>query len=264
MTHPTSPGSRHPLAWLDVVSHDIATTTTFLEQLFGWSETNRLDIDGNDYLFFADSGRPMHGAEQIRPDQGSARWTVFVVTPDARSLVARAEASGGKVSLAPTPLAHLGIIAMVTDPLGATLGIWQPLALVPASIASSAAPFVAARLHTKDLQRTSTFLCEVFGWAPLDDSTVDEEFSGTSHPRLPTRGPLRLHTGGAIAELVPSHQGEWVPVFSDTRAGVSELATSLGGTAAPVDDDLIRVADPAGAEFLLHSRTTVQIDAVTP
>lgn len=252
MTDQTSPVSQHPLGWLDVVSPDIATTTAFLEKLFGWVEANRVDVEGNDYLFLTDSGRPMHGAEQIRPDQGSARWTVFVTAPDARSLIARAEAAGGKVGFPPTALADLGVIAMVTDPLGATLGVWQPLALVPASVETTAAPLVAARLGTEDLGRTSAFLREVFGWTPFEDGPpADDHEPGAASPRSPGRDFLRLRTGGAVAELLASDQGEWIPVFRDTRAGLGELAISLGGTASQVDVDTIRVADPAGAEFLL-------------
>jgi len=251
---------QHPLGWLDVVSPDIAATTAFLHKLFGWSETSRIDVEGNDYILLADAGRPVHGAEQIRPDQGSARWTVFVTTTEVHSLVARAEAAGGTIDFPPTVLAQLGIIAMVTDPLGATLGVWQPLDLIPASLESATAPFVVAQLGTSDLGRTSAFLCEVFGWVPIHRSSTTEDEPDSTPLSNTLHDSLRMHTGGAVAELVSSDQGQWIPVFGNARPELNDMAISLGGTVVPVGNDLVRIADPAGAEFLLLGRPGSQLD----
>ncbi|OZB84828.1 MAG: hypothetical protein B7X41_14885, partial [Microbacterium sp. 14-71-5] len=152
------------LGWLDLVSTDIECSCEFLGELFAWHRFERVQLDGIDYRILGEGGVPILGAEQIRPDQVPSRWTLFVVTDHIVGLLQRVLDAGGALSYPATRLDEFGTIAMITDPAGSTLGVWEARSLVPGSLHANVAPLVGARLTSPDPHATIEFLHQTFAW----------------------------------------------------------------------------------------------------
>lgn len=222
---------------MDVVGKDLPTTAAFYRHVFGWDLSESLDHHGGDYQMLVRDGFFLAGAEQIGAEKGDARWTVFTVTDDLSALIAAVLAAGGAVTFASQPLADLGVVAMITDPLGATIGVWEPGTFDPREIPPLDGRFHGAELVTTDPAVTSAFLTGVLGW--------------TSEG--PHEGVERFVSGGRIATVSEGVQGEWRPVLAvESLERSAEAVRLAGGTAQSArQDGIVEAADSQGAEFLL-------------
>ena len=74
-------------------------------------------------------GAPVAGLTPKTDGRMPTVWTVYFATPDVRALCRRVRAAGGRdhhrAHRAGRPLGALGSAALVTDPEGAVLGLWQ-------------------------------------------------------------------------------------------------------------------------------------------
>jgi uncharacterized protein len=231
-------------SWMDVVSTDIDASMAFYHSVFGWRSESILIGHSDAYSLVYSNEEVVAGAEQIVVAKGPARWTVFVQTADADELARVVTERGGSVSFAPDAMANYGTVAMVDDPRGATLGLWQPNRLDPSATGPVIGRLSGARLVTADPESAATFLEACFGWT----------ISARPSPKT-----IVLDTGGVPTSIVSgAAELGWLPVI-----GVPELATILesirlhGGRvgAGHVEGEHV-VTDPMGATFLLEQRST--------
>jgi predicted enzyme related to lactoylglutathione lyase len=166
-------------------------------------------------------------------------------------------------------------MAVVADPEGAVICVWQPRAHRYAQLVNEPGTWNFSEL-TRDPARAETFYGAVFGWR-ADEVGAGEVVHDVSPPRLrgPSRGPRSRHApphgGGRRArglrgrgrvacaddrrrfpEDAPAH---WSITFAvDNADAVAERAARLGGTVLvpPLDAPWVRmtvVHDPQGAVF---------------
>jgi predicted enzyme related to lactoylglutathione lyase len=229
------------LGWMDVVSTDLPTSALFYKRVFGWQLSEPWDHHGGNYRMLTRDGHYLAGAEQITPAKGAPRWTVFVVTEDMQGLIRAAVADGGAVTFAPEPLGQLGTVAMITDPLGATLGVWEPATFDPRRVGAIDGRFTGAELVTSDVAATSSFLTTTLGWeggVPSADGRSAQFRSGT-----------------AIATIIAGEQGEWRPILGVRSVDeIVEIVELAGGTCHPArPNGIVEAADSMGATFLFQS-----------
>lgn len=119
--------------WQDLASDDVERAANFYAAMFGWqcreAQANggvfhRLSLDGRDIasIYRIGEAARMRG---MRP-----HWTSYISVPSVDEAAARAEANGGSVLVQPldigAPGAHrLARIALIGDPDGAVLGLWE-------------------------------------------------------------------------------------------------------------------------------------------
>jgi uncharacterized protein len=66
--------------------------------------------------------------QQIDRDNGvPSHWTPYVRVGDVEDTARRAGAAGGTVIVPPFAVSSLARIALIQDPGGATLGLWEPI-----------------------------------------------------------------------------------------------------------------------------------------
>jgi predicted enzyme related to lactoylglutathione lyase len=56
-----------------------------------------------------------------------SHWTPYVRVDDVDAATSQTEALGGEVMIAPVVVADMARISIIVDPVGAHLGLWQPL-----------------------------------------------------------------------------------------------------------------------------------------
>jgi len=111
--------------WVDLFTSDAAASRAFYTGLFGWEAEEPSDEFGG-YFMFTRGGVPIAGGMPGPADApGVDAWSIYLDTDDMTRTVAAATAAGGTVVVEPMPIADLGTMAVLADPTGAAIGVWQ-------------------------------------------------------------------------------------------------------------------------------------------
>ena len=116
--------------WVDLAATDASRARDFYTELFGWGAVIQ-PANGGTFLRFTQGGRDVGSAYQIRPSALEAgmgsHWTAYVRVDDAMSAAQRARELGGRVAVEPFVVDGIARIALLVDPVGAVLGVWEKL-----------------------------------------------------------------------------------------------------------------------------------------
>lgn len=245
-------------AWADLVSPDLEVSKRFYAGLFGWEPASLPDHPASDYTLFTLDGARVAGLVPMSPgmkDQGvPSRWVSYVLVDDLDAVVERVEGLGGAVPLPATDVVDSGRMAMIQDPSGSSVSLWQAAKHVGAERLHDPGCMTWNELLTRDPDAARDFFAELLGW---EFRTIDTGGRGTYEMALV--GDRRV--GGIMAmppevpDDVPPH---WDVYFAvDDVDGVAERAAGLGGsvpmapTTIPVGR-LALIADPGGATFTIY------------
>ena len=229
---------------------DRAGTIAFYGGLLGW-----MPPGGSEGLdFFQLGGQPVAGVFELPPaavEHGAAsRWLVYVTVRGIGSALQQVVPSGGQVLAQAFDLPDGGRMAIVADPSGAEVGLWQPPEKAdpppegPGSLAW-------AELYTRSKAQAAGFYEKVFGWEVQDVRSGDDAYMVATLHDEPVAGVMPI---GANAGDMPSY---WMPYFAVANADVAvSEAVSLGGeVCAPPEDlpagRLAVLRDPYGALFFI-------------
>src|SRR5690606_22396292 len=111
--------------WVDVYSSDPDRTIAFYGELFGWT-AERADAFGG-YITFRKDGKAVGGGMGRMPDDPDSpdQWTVYLAVDDAEATAKAATEHGGQIVVPPMQVGDLGSMAILGDPAGAGVGVWQ-------------------------------------------------------------------------------------------------------------------------------------------
>jgi len=112
--------------WNELVSRDAEGSAKFYSQLFGWTP-EKMDMGpGMSYTFMKSGSQNAAGFLQMPKEAGQAStaWLGYVTVADLPRAVAKAKSLGAKICKDVTDL-PMGRFAIVTDPQGAVLGLWE-------------------------------------------------------------------------------------------------------------------------------------------
>jgi predicted enzyme related to lactoylglutathione lyase len=184
-------------------------------------------------------------------------WSTYLRTEDAAATVKAASEHGGQVYMDTMVVPEQGSMAMIGDPTGASIGVWQPGEMKGFELAAEAGAPAWHELHTKDYATAVTFYQDVFGW-DTDVMSDTPEFRYTTLGAGPSAKAGIMDASAHLPAEVPSN---WQVYFAveDTDATVAQ-AVSLGATVvhAPEDTPFGRLAtltDPTGAMFKIVADT---------
>jgi uncharacterized protein len=253
MTEPIAAKPGQP-CWIDLLSSDTAVATDFYGTLFGWTaETAGPEYGG--YINFSNGDTRVAGCMQSDPAQGMPdAWAIYLASEDAQATVDAAVANGGGVMLPPMEIPAIGVMAYVTDPSGAAVGLFQATGDMSFGYAADVddAP-TWFELHTKDFASTLPFYEKVFGWTTSLMGDTDEFRYAVVVDGDEQKAGV-MDASGFLPAEVPAH---WRVYFRVTDADATAAkAVELGGAVAdaPVDTPYGRLAvltDPNGANFSL-------------
>lgn len=230
--------------WHEQVSADPKQAQGFYTELFGWG-TETFKPGEIDYTMIASGGQMHGGFSKAAEGAPPPHWLGHVRVDDVDATIERAKRAGGRVAFGPVAMPEVGRMAIVVDPQGAPLGVYQPESESP----DGARVFVWDELLTSDVDAAQRFYSEVFGW--------------TANDAGPAYGGYRIfnvgETGIAGLMALPGEWGlspHWQPYVGveDVDATVAK-AKSLGGElcSEPMDvPEVGRIAalrDPQGAKF---------------
>jgi predicted enzyme related to lactoylglutathione lyase len=157
--------------------------------------------------------------------------------------------------MAPTTLGPSGRLAMVADPGGAAIGVWQADQHLGAGVVHEPGAMTWWEVNTRAFEDCRRFYGQVFGWEaePLDDPNVNYvtwKLDGQT-----VAGMLEMNQQWGE---IPAH---WMTYFAVTDTDeAARRATELGGSvgAPPFDTPYGRIAvlvDPSGGHFSVVTPT---------
>lgn len=236
--------------WLDLASSDVAASRAFYGELFGWT-SEEPDPELGGYLNFSRGDERVAGCMPAMDGAPTDVWTAHLATSDVEKTCEQVLAAGGAIYAAAMDVRDLGRLAVVADPSGAAVGLWQPgthRGLLTLSEPGHAAWF---ELHTRDHAGSLAFYGEVFGWrSELMADTDEFRYAVASVDGEEVAGVQQI-TDGSAPHWTMAFQ---VPDVDASQQQAVELGASLVG--GPGDSPYGRLAwltDPTGAALTLRS-----------
>lgn len=212
--------------------------TGFFGELFNWS-TVEVPMPQGAYTMISSGDATIGGYTQ------APGWTAHLQVDDAAAAVKKVTALGGSVAMPATRLGEVGVMALVADPLGGKLALWQPLGREPVTdYRGTNGSFFWTELYTADPAASAKFYGELVGF------TADVKDMG--------RGPYTILSkdgkprAGIIQAPRPNIPQQWMPYVQVASTDTTvEKAKKLGATVVMPAADLPigRIAaftDPAG------------------
>ena len=231
---------KHPhgtFCWMDIYLPDPGRGKAFYGALFGWGSTDvPMGDSGMSYTKFDLHGKSVGGLGPempgMLPDGVPPHWFSYLAVGDLDGTTERARSLGANFLMGPTDVGN-SRVALMQDPGGASLFLWQALQFGGAEIIRSPGALVWNELYTRDLESTKSFYSGLFGW---DWTSMPIPQGGDYH--LASRedflvcGVLEMdeHWGE-----IPPHWMVYIQV-EDADATAAKV-TSLGGeVCVPVTD----------------------------
>jgi len=235
--------------WADLTSSDLEASTSFYSAVLGWTRRDFADFD--DYADFQSDGKAVGG---LAPKVGgvSDAWTVYLKVDDIEAAVIAAAAAGGRVLHEPSAVEGMGRWALLEDPSGAEVAIWQAEPFGGFEIVNEPGAPCWFELHTRDFAAAVPFYETVFGWTVTSIGDSDDF-------RMVVFGePGSAGAGILDAARIPADEtSRWIVYFATADADTAaSRVTAQGGTIfeGPTDTPfgrMSRAADSTGARFCL-------------
>ncbi|MEL7506906.1 MAG: VOC family protein [Cyanobacteria bacterium J06633_23] len=160
-------------SWVDLMTSDQEAAKAFYTELFSWKFQD-MPVDNGSIYSMAFKGNRTVAALFARPDnmqQVPPHWNSYINVPDLDAAVQHWQDQGGTVEMPPCDVMDSGRMAMVIDPTGAFVGLWQAKEFFGAGLVNEVNTFCWTELQTRGADKAADFYRAVFGW----DLEVDEK-----------------------------------------------------------------------------------------
>lgn len=241
-------------SWADLGTTDPAAAKRFYTGLFGWSFEDRPISDGEYYTIFDVGGKSVAALYSQMADQRAAgtppHWLSYVSVESADQAASRAAELGGTVLAPAFDVMEAGRMAVVQDPTGGVLAVWEARKYPGAGLLGEPGALCWNELYTRDPARAAEFYGDLFGWAHETMPMPGFEYTVFKRGGQGAGGamPIQAEWGD-----MPPHWSVYFAVEDcDARAA---SAARLGGTVLRPPADIAGVGrfavlqDPQGATF---------------
>ena len=242
--------------WIDMGVADIDKAVAFYSTLLGWDIPEANEEMGGYRLSTLD-GKAVAGLSAMQ-ETPHPYWTTYISVDDIEATSAAATQAGGSVLLPAMDVMDLGKMAIIADPVGAALGLWQAGTFAGVETHGEPGSWCWPELLTTDTDAAEAFYTSVFGWTaessagdmPYTEWKVGDRSVGgmmAKPPTVPAEVPPfwcayfsvadldgsidRAKELGAVtlADVVPSPAGRLVPMADPTAAAFCLITLELDG-----------------------------------
>ena len=246
-------------SWADLSTPDPSTAKRFYGEVFGWEARDEPAGDHGVYTIFERAGRAVAGMGEQSVEMQDAgappTWSSYVTVDDVDGTVARTVELGGDVTLAPMEVMEAGRMAMIQDPTGAVVCLWEPRGHTGADLFNEHGAMTWNELATRDLESASAFFGELLRWDFEEMEVGGSRYRVIHNAGRPNGGILLMNE--EWPDEVPAH---WMVYFAvdDVDASAAQVEASDGTICVPAFDAgvgrICVVDDPTGATFTLFAQ----------
>ena len=229
-------------SWAELMTSDAGAAKDFYTKVFGWQyEDNPTGPDGPVYSMAQRDGHSV--AALFGDDSQPPHWNCYVTVESVDETAQKAADSGGTLMHEAFDVMEVGRMAVIADPTGAALCLWEPRAHIGATLVNTPGALSWNDLITPDPEAAAGFYGELFGW-------TFEQMPGDVDYRVISNGGRS--NGGILAQEGPA---SWLPYFG--HDDVDALAGEIDGHGGKLFNGPMEVpggkfvvlADPQGAVF---------------
>lgn len=246
---PYPPGS---FCWVDLATIDTAAAVDFYTGLFGWTAVDLPTDQGVPYTMLRQDGDDVCALYPLPPNMAEhPSWNAYVAVTDVDATLASAIDLGAQVLMPAMDVMSAGRMAVIQDPTGAVLSLWQARQHLGAGQQNRPGAMCWTELQTGDMGLAAQFYRDLFGWTTrTSQSVADMRYEILVHGEREVGGML------AIAPDWGTLAPNWAVYFcvEDCDGTLAEAARLGGKTLVPAMEvpDVGRFAfvqDPQGAVF---------------
>jgi predicted enzyme related to lactoylglutathione lyase len=164
--------------WVGLATSDPGRAKAFYTGLFGWHAEDLEAGAAGAYTTLRHGGRDVATLYLQQPEARAAgappHWTSYISVEDAEATAALAgELGGAAVFRAPFDVLDAGRVAAIRDPTGAIVSLWQPRALIGATLVNDVGALCWNELATTDVERPgrSSVSCSAGSTRPTTAAT---------------------------------------------------------------------------------------------
>lgn len=245
-------------SWVDHASPDPEAAKRFYAAVFDWDYDDRPVGEGVVYSMALRDGKavaaigPQVQAERER--DVPAHWNNYVTVRDLDDVSSRVEALGGRLEAPPFEVMDAGRMAVVLDPGGAHLCLWEARANPGAALVNAPGALCWNEVATRDPEAAQRFYSGLLGWSFAEIAGIPDMRYWTILNGERANGGMRL-LGDEVPAETPPH---WLAYFAVEEVETSaRKAADAGGqvlvpkTGANEGNWFAVIADPAGAVFAI-------------
>jgi len=230
--------------WIELATNDAAAAKSFYSSVFGWKINDMPIPDGSVYTMLQVDGHDLGALYENK--EHSPVWNSYVNVTSADDAAKKAQGLGANVIAPPFDVMDVGRMAVIADPAGASLCLWQAGRHIGATIRGEFNTLCWNELMTPDIEGARKFYTDLFGWNLKPSPEYTEINLGS--------------TGiGGMMHITPEMKGmptAWTPYIavSDCDAAVEKIKSSggkvyMGPHEIPNVGRFAVCADPQGAMF---------------
>ena len=239
--------SSHPpgtFSWADLTTTDTESAKRFYATVLGWDYA---DLPAGEGRVYTMAHRDGHEVAAMGEDPAQLpHWNTYVTVDSADVSAERAGELGGTVVMPAFDVMDAGRMAVIQDPTGAMLCLWEPRGNIGARLVNAPGAMTWDDLVTTDIDAAERFYRELFGWTTSETPEAGgyrvimnrSRSNGGMLPRRPEMGDM------------PSN---WTPYFGVADLEEAQrLVTEAGGQvvagpqAVPAGAFIV-ISDPQGA-----------------
>jgi predicted enzyme related to lactoylglutathione lyase len=234
-------------SWTDLGTTDPDGAKRFYGALFGWEYEDQPIPGGGTYSTARKNGLDVAGLSRTMEGMPTA-WNSYVTVESADATAAAAGGLGGTTLGGPFDVTDAGRMAVVGDPTGAVLCVWEPRANIGASLVNAPGALTLNQLNTDDPGRAQEFYTRLFGWRFEQVQGGEAAYWGVYRGERLNAGMMQMPPGAGA----PSH---WLVYFGSENADAdASRGGELGGQVMvpPLDvpgGRIVVARDPQGAVF---------------
>lgn len=252
MAHPNN----GRFVWHELMTKDPVSAIAFYTEVIGW-KTEAFGEGGN-YTMWVGSQGPLGGVMTI-PEEATKmgappHWMGNVRVENVDASAALTRKLGGKVYKEAESIPTVGRFAVIADPFGAPISIFQPEREMAPHDASRAGEFCWAELMTTDQVAAFAFYSEIFGWRKLGEHDMGPMGSYVIF------GVGDVQIGGMMNRPKDMPTPPMWGYYSETKGLDAAVARATkhgakvlnGPMDVPGGARIAQLMDPQGAAFSLH------------
>jgi predicted enzyme related to lactoylglutathione lyase len=153
--------------FVDAFSPDLDAARRFYAGIFGWEFAGPGPMPGDppgEYHVARVRDAEVAGLGTMPSPGAPIAWNTHVAADDVEAVAELAQTAGGSVVLEPVDAPPAGRLAVIADPSGAAVTVWQADARHGAEIVNEPSAWAMSLLSTPDPDAAAGFYETVFGW----------------------------------------------------------------------------------------------------
>lgn len=243
--------------WFELLTTDVPAAIAFYSKVIGWETEKWAGAEAHAYTMWKVPGHTTIGGVMDLPEAARAmgtpsHWMGNLHVTDVNAAVAVVEAEGGQVYQKPFDIPGIGRVAIVADPTGAGLALYQAEGEAPGHAGPTVPGEVAwSELMTADPEAALAFYSKIVPWQKYEG--IDMGPTGIYQ----TFGPTEA-IGGMMKkpEQMPVSAWSYVIHVADLDQAIA-TAVEQGGVLCygpmpvPGGSRVASLLDPQGAMFSL-------------